>query len=342
MGRPEQPEPFAESFLNWHPGSAWVVDRALVARFVSGQSGCLFGVPAAEMVGRPLLDFVEEGQRGAWKDRITRVLAGETLYLRLYCKDKAFSLTQFPIRGPSGAIEYAAAAASDAGLWSSTEQELRQATLGAVHSARFEQGRISQFLHDEVGQNLSAAGLKLDLLRMDLGTLTREDAGAAVAEVQQILETVMEQVRDFSYELNPAMVERAGLHAALDRLAGRARKRFPGTLRLKASPALRVPPAVAVSLYSIAQEALRNSLRHAACSSIDIIVRAGRAGAVLEVRDNGKGFDPAEVHGGRGLGIPSMEYHAVEAGLELSILSHRGKGTVVRASAPAPAPAPKE
>jgi signal transduction histidine kinase len=55
----------------------------------------------------------------------------------------------------------------------------------------------------------------------------------------------------------------------------------------------------------------------------------------MEVRDNGKGFDPADILGGsRGLGLLSMEHYAAQAGLDLSIASEKKGGTTVRAAAP--------
>jgi signal transduction histidine kinase len=55
----------------------------------------------------------------------------------------------------------------------------------------------------------------------------------------------------------------------------------------------------------------------------------------MEIRDNGRGFDPADLAAGRrGLGLLSMEHHAAQAGLDLSIASSRGNGATVRAAAP--------
>jgi signal transduction histidine kinase len=55
----------------------------------------------------------------------------------------------------------------------------------------------------------------------------------------------------------------------------------------------------------------------------------------VEIRDNGKGFDPADtLGGGRGLGLLSMEHYAAQAGLDLSITSDKKRGTTVRATVP--------
>jgi signal transduction histidine kinase len=143
----------------------------------------------------------------------------------------------------------------------------------------------------------------------------------------------MEQVRDYSYELNPSIVERAGLRPALDRLVIRIRSRFQGTVRLAADSSLKIDSKIATPLYHIAQEAVENAVQHASCSTIEIAVKSTRKGPILEVRDNGCGFDPEDILGvRRGLGLLSMEHYAAQAGLELSISSQRKAGTKVRAA----------
>jgi signal transduction histidine kinase len=130
-------------------------------------------------------------------------------------------------------------------------------------------------------------------------------------------------------------VERAGLRSALDRLTARIRGRFAGAVRVNADPSLKLDPKIATALYQIAQEAVENAAKHSACSVIEIAVKSTKAGPVLEVRDNGRGFDPADVLGGRrGLGILSMEHYAAQAGLDFSIRSNRETGSVVHAAAP--------
>jgi signal transduction histidine kinase len=192
---------------------------------------------------------------------------------------------------------------------------------------------LSKFLHDSVGQNLTALGLQLDLMRMDLEGVSPETCGR-IAEIQKLLGDMMEEVREYSYALNPSTVERAGLRPALDRLAVRLRERFTGTLRMNVDPSLKLDKKLAVALYQIAHEALENAVQHSSCSTIEIAVKSSRTGTFLEVRDNGKGFDPADLlGGGRGLGLLSMEHYAAQAGLDLAITSTREMGTTVRAAA---------
>jgi signal transduction histidine kinase len=222
--------------------------------------------------------------------------------------------------------------AHDCGPWSTAEQELRHTVLSALRAQEFERKMAAQFLHDSVGQNLTALGLQLDLVRMDLESVSPE-IGTRITEIQKMLEAMMEEVREYSYELNPSTVERAGLRPALDRMTSRIRQRFAGSVRVNADPSLKLDPKVASALFHIAQEAVQNAVQHAGCSAIEIAVKSTRKGAILEVKDNGRGFDPADVVGARrGLGLLSMEHYAAQAGFELTITSQDEGGTLVRAA----------
>jgi signal transduction histidine kinase len=274
---------------------------------------------------------LSQDQARTWINRFSRALHGETLSLRTNSKETVWNVSIFPLR-ENGEILYAGALAREISDWSGAERELRQTVLGALKSQEFERRMASKFLHDSVGQNLTALGLQLDLVRMDLEPAA-PDACQRLEEVQRVLETIMEDVREYSYRLNPSTVERAGLRAALDRLLSRVRERFNGTVRLNVDPSLKLDPLIAPALFQIAQEAIENAVRHAVCTIIEVTVKSTRHGPSLEVRDNGRGFDDADVaFGRRGLGLLSMEHYAAQTGLTLSIISARGSGTTVRAA----------
>jgi len=206
-----------------------------------------------------------------------------------------------------------------------------------VLKAQEQQGeRISRFLHDEAGPLLSTIGLQLDLLRMDLGEKSAE-VSSRLVELQKLLEQAVVQVRDLSYELNPAVVERAGLQFALERLAAWYGKSFSGALRLGFDASVRLPAAAATAMYRIARLALDNAVEHAGCSQIAVLVKPVEGAATLEVIDNGRGFSVDQARDqARGLGLDLMRHHASQAGLQLWIASAPEKGTIVRACYRAP------
>ena len=323
----------SEAFLEQSPACLWMVREDLVFHRVYGSSTAVFGLPAAGLIGHSVGEALDAERAKTWTGRFSRALAGESLYLRERHGNATWYISVFPIRAEDG-TRYAAAMAHEMTPWKTAEQELRNTVLSALKAQEFERNMLSKFLHDAVGQNLTALGLQLDLARMDLETVSPETC-VRITEVQKVLETIMEQVRDYSYHLNPSAVERAGLRSALDRLVTHIRERFSGGLRVNVDPNLKIEPKFASAFYHIAQEAVENAVQHSGCAAIEIAVKSTRTGPSMEVRDNGKGFDPADILGGaRGLGLLSMEHYAAQAGLDLSITSNKKSGTTVRAAVP--------
>ena len=197
---------------------------------------------------------------------------------------------------------------------------------------------VSRLLHDEVSQVLSAVGLQLDALRMDFRDQAPAIDGRA-AEIQTMLEQVIEQLRDISNELNPSIVERAGLQFALDRMAGKVRKNFSGSLRLHFDSAARVPTAIATAFYKIAECAVENAMAQARCSVIEIQLKRSAGDFVLEVRDNA-GRDSGE-NGALSLPRLLLDYYASQGEVALDIEALASGGTVIRASHPAPSAIPE-
>ena len=128
----------------------------------------------------------------------------------------------------------------------------------------------------------------------------------------------MEQVREYSYHLNPSAVERAGLRSALDRLTVHMRERFAGGLRVNVDPSLKLDPKIASALLPHRPGGDRE--RRATFQ----LLRYRNRGKVHTYR----GFDgsPRQWEGirpggytgrRRGLGLLSMEHYAAQAGLDL-------------------------
>jgi signal transduction histidine kinase len=323
----------ADAFLDQSAAIHFILDRDGVFERVHGDPSPILFRRAPDLLRRTLEQALDSGRAAAWRNRLTRALSGELLRLRERHGGATWNVSMFPIRVDEE-IRFVGVLAREVSAWNNAEQELRYTVLGALKAMEFERKSVSKFLHDSVGQSLTAFGLQLDLMRMDLEESAPAICGR-IAEMQKVLEEMMESVREYSYELNPSTVERAGLRSALDRLAVRVRERFAGSVRLNVDPSLKLDPKVAAAMYYVAQEAVENAVQHSGCSMIEVTVRQTRNGSYLEVKDNGRGFDPGDVQAGRrGLGLLSMEHYAVQGGLELSIVSSRDTGATVRAVAP--------
>lgn len=171
------------------------------------------------------------------------------------------------------------------GALPASQPALAQMLFAAVQDRDAALSGVARLLHDDVSQVLSAVGLQLDALRMDFRDQTT-GIDDRVAEIQTMLEQVIEQLRDISNELNPSIVERAGLQFALDRLAGKVRKTFAGTLRLHFDPDARVPTTIATTFYKIAECAVENAIAQPNCSLVEIYLKRAPGEFVLEIRDN--------------------------------------------------------
>jgi signal transduction histidine kinase len=209
-----------------------------------------------------------------------------------------------------------------------------QVLIAIVASNEMQGTRVSRVLHDEVGQILSAVGLQLGVLKLDLQDRIPE-IGQRTAEIQQMLERAITQVRGLSYELNPAIVERAGLQFALERLCDKYRGVFTGNLHLQYGPNIRVPLSAGNAVYRISEQALQNAVTHSQAARIEVLASHVDGGTTFEIRDNGCGFDPKKLNPNSArLGLTLMAHHGLRAGIQYTLSSGIGKGTVVKVHVP--------
>jgi len=206
-----------------------------------------------------------------------------------------------------------------------------------IQERETELARISSVLHDQVSQVLSAIGLQLDVMRLDF-----RDQAAGIeertAEIQNMLERVINQLRDLSFELNPSVVERAGLHPALDRLAGRVRNSSAGVFHLYFDSSLKIPGPVAGVFYKIAETVIEGCILRSDCSEIDVQVKRAQSRFVLEIRDNS---DPSKASAEeRSFMELMLEQYASQSGVALKVKYLRPTGTLIQASFPESASVP--
>lgn len=314
-----------EMLLRRNPGCAWLLHCDGAFQAVYGDAARVFGRTASELEGLNFTDLFAPPARPAWIGRLERVFRGETAGASGQFGEVSptFFITLFPVQGPEGEMFLAGGIAHHL-----REGDILLRTLESLESER---ARLSEIVHDRFGQSLSAAGLQLDLLRMDLAE-SGLPIPPRIGEIQAMLETAMELVRDVHRELNPAVAGRIGLRAALDRLAGRLRTDFKGNVRVFADATAQPSPEASAALFRIAQEAAGQAARRVGCSAIEILLKSLRSGPALEIRDNGPACDGAgAAFPAGGLELLAMQHFADRADIELQIDSVPHKGTVVRA-----------
>ncbi len=216
-----------------------------------------------------------------------------------------------------------------------TDDRARERQLAAqVISAQDEErARVARELHDSTAQILTAVMLQLGAAARESTTPALD---ARIATLRELAAEALEEVRSLSHTMHPRVLDDLGLAAALEWLARQARAQ--GTMDVQVTscefdPPL--PPSVAAALYRVAQEALRNAGRHADAHRVAVRLRHDGTVAVLEVEDDGVGFDVALAEERRpGMGLFSMRERVGLVNGRLTVRSIPRRGTRVVATVP--------
>ncbi|GAA5193068.1 hypothetical protein GCM10023322_54040 [Rugosimonospora acidiphila] len=198
-----------------------------------------------------------------------------------------------------------------------------------------ERNRIARELHDAVSQKL----FSLRLTAAAAATLATHDPSRVAGEldtVRRLAAEAADELRAIVVGLHPADLAGDGLDAALRKQVELLDRVHPVAMSFACDEVPRLSPARERAAYRIAQEALHNALRHGRPSRVQVRL-SGRGGSVLlEISDDGRGFEPTGVGASGRLGLASMRERARAVGGRLDVRSAAGAGTTVRLSIPAP------
>jgi signal transduction histidine kinase len=223
--------------------------------------------------------------------------------------------------------------------------ERRRAALELAESHRregeraaLERQRIARDLHDSVSQSLFSTTLHVRTAQHALEVEEVDPAGPVgeeLSEIGQLTRGALAEMRALILELQPGPLAEEGLVAALTKQASALSAR-EGLIIEVDEPGERLPlgPEVEEQLYRLGQEALANVVKHARASSATVRIAATHDIVLIEVSDDGRGFDPAAV-GREHFGLRSMRGRVADLGGRLEVTSALGRGTVLRVEVPA-------
>ncbi len=219
-----------------------------------------------------------------------------------------------------------------------TEQERRQEEMRTyvrevTRAQEEERTRIARELHDDTAQSLV-------LLCRGLDVAARGGAPSEkLEEMRSQAESLLENVRRFSRDLRPSILDDLGLLPAIEWVAAEmtGRGTASASVKVEGTPR-RLSTEAEIVLFRIAQEALRNVEKHAGPCSASVEVNFGPKDVALTITDDGRGFEPPE-QGARmarlgKLGLLGMQERAELLGAEFAIESRPGRGTSVRVRLP--------
>ncbi len=207
------------------------------------------------------------------------------------------------------------------------EAEVMRMSARLISAHEEERRRLAGELHDDFSQRLA----RLAIDASQLGSHADSDAATARTMRDELIR-ISEDVHDLSYRLHPSIVDDLGLIAALRAECSRTARSSDIEVDVRVGDVPdQIAPDVALCLFRVAQESLRNVVRHAHARSVDVSLERIGDALRLVASDDGKGF-VQERRGG--LGLSSMRERVRQLGGRLSVDSAPGQGTSVTASVP--------
>lgn len=198
-----------------------------------------------------------------------------------------------------------------------------------------ERERIGMDLHDGIIQSIYAVGLTLEHARLLLG----EDQVQTRKSISQSIEDLNSTIRDlrsFIMDMRPRQLYEENLMDGLQRLIDefRANSLVEATLNGPSKRLDNLSETHATALFHICQEALANAAKHARAQTVDVHVWTAVDRILMEIHDDGRGFDPMEIKFSLGHGISNMQTRARNVGGDLEITTEPESGTTILAWMP--------
>jgi len=198
-----------------------------------------------------------------------------------------------------------------------------------------ERERIGMDLHDGIIQSIYAVGLILEHARLLMG----EDPQKADQRIEQAiadLNVTIRDLRSYILDLRPRQLYEENLVTGIQRLVNEFRLNTLVEVNFIATQDdfkdLRLTQAL--TLFHISQEILANAAKHARATHVDISLWSSADRALLEIHDNGRGFDTSNIKQYLGHGLSNMQTRAHNAGGDVEIISEPGMGTTIMAWVP--------
>lgn len=222
-----------------------------------------------------------------------------------------------------------------------TERKLTEAALSSVsrrliEAQEQERLRIARDLHDDIGQRMAFLQIGLEQFNENTPRLTSKDR-KQLHNLTAIASEISSDLQSMSHQLHPARLDLQGLVPAVGSLCRELSKQHGLQIKfLHHDVPRQIPDDVALCLFRIVQEALRNVVKHSGAAEAKIELSGDGDQIDLCVSDPGLGFDPESAAGRAGLGLISMRERLRLAGGHLSVESEPSHGSRIRVRVPLP------
>ena len=203
--------------------------------------------------------------------------------------------------------------------------------------------RIARDLHDDIGSTLGSISMYSEALKRKLSDSEDASTRAVAEKIGSSSRAMIDRMSDIVWSVDPRHDEASSLVARMESFAADLLTPKGITFRIVADPALnerRLSATQRRNLFLIYKEALYNAVKYAACRTVRVDLSLAGRDLVLEVRDDGLGFDPANVDSHNGNGLANMRIRSSAIGGSTTVHSAPGQGTTIRVVIPVSEPIP--
>ena len=328
-----------------------IISKDLVGTIETWNRGAeqMYGYSAKEVVGRSVSLLLPPDLPDDLPGILERVRRGEDIEqfeAKRMRKDGVVLdvLLKFSaIRDAGGQIIGTSTIARDVTRFNAQSELERERALLAhlVGASEEERGRIAAGIHDDSIQAITAAGMRLQILRRSLDD---PEQLQLLGELEKTIQLSIVRLRHLLFELRPPMLDTEGLSAALEVYLAETQNEGAVDFQLEDNLSAQPPPETRTILYRMIQELLANVRNHAQADNATVVLEERDEGYGVRVSDDGVGFAPEKLKPVPGhLGLTAMQERASLAGGWLKIDSAPGHGTTVAVwipRLPVPGPGP--
>jgi PAS domain S-box-containing protein len=344
------------------PDAIVMIDPRSTIQQVNTATEQMFGIPSADVVGRPL-DVLLPGRPVIYRrdsDELPVRLGAESVGEGLELLGRRRDGTEFPvdisvgrvdtgegrrvilsIRDATETVGARAALELNVDALRSTGQRYRDTIVELIRAQERERMRVAAGIHDDSLQVITAAALRLQQLRRRLSD--PEDL-KILSKLDETIQLAADRLRNMIFDFRPPALEENGLVAALSAYLDQVETDTGASYELEYEITGEPPEEARVAIYRIAQEALMNVRKHAHASRVRLRLSQVDDGYLTEIVDNGAGSDPLQRDdaGAGHLGLTLMRDRAEIVGGWFRIESTPGAGTTVSFWVPLGVPAAGE
>jgi len=298
-----------------------------------------FAESPEKIKGRHMRDVLGDDAWQRIRPRVETTLAGEQVHFEDWLANDTgpirwVSVDQIPMRNGSGTINGFVSLVSDVTERRQTEETLRTLSGRLINAQEEERSRVARELHDDLSQQMAILSIELSQLAAQVPE-SETNLQTRIKRLKELSHDVATEIHRLSYQLHPAKLDHLGLVSALKSFCHELaehqvleiefqQRGFPATLSKD----------VTLCAFRIAQEALRNVVKHSGASLAKVRLNKTDKGLYLVISDDGCGFDTSSPSMKSGLGLLGMEERLRLVGGKLEIRSRPGRGVVIKVSIP--------